>query len=73
MLTSCKRRLALNNRVACKCSAGDYSNDHTPLLLSDDCTYSHLPMLIHSFKYIVRKLTVDGKEFDMMGPNEEFE
>ena len=27
-------RLALNNRVACKCSAGDYSNGHTPLLLS---------------------------------------
>lgn len=27
---------------------------------------------IHSPKYIVRKLTVDGKEFDVMGPNEEF-
>lgn len=23
-------RLVLNNRVACKCSAGDYSNEHTP-------------------------------------------
>ena len=59
-------RLALNNRVACKCSAGDYSNEHTPHLISDDCTYSQLPMLIHSSKYIVRKLTVDGKEFDTM-------
>lgn len=66
-------RLALNNRVASKCSAGDYSNEHTPLLLSDDCTHSQLSMLIHSSKYIVRKLTVDGKEFDMLGPNEEFD
>lgn len=64
-------RLALNNRVACKCGAGDYSNEHTPLLLSEDCTYSELPMLIHSSKYIVRKLTVDGKEFDAMGANED--
>ena len=32
-------RLALNNRVACKCSAGDCSNEHTPLLLSEDCSY----------------------------------
>ena len=63
--------LALNNRVACKCIAGDYSNEHTPLLLSDDCSYSELPILIHSSKYIVRKLTVDGKEFDAMGPNED--
>lgn len=65
-------RLALNNCVACKCSAGDYSNEHTPLLLSADCSYAQLPMLIHSSKYIVRKLTVDGKEFDAMLPNEEF-
>ena len=66
-------RLSLNNRVACECSAGDYSNEHTPLLLSDDCTYSQLPILIHSSKNIARKLTVDGKEFDVKGPNEEFE
>lgn len=65
-------RLALNNRVACKCSAGDYSIEHTPLLLSDDCSYSELPILIHSSKYVVRKYTVDGKEFDAMEPNEEF-
>lgn len=65
--------LILNNRVACKCGAGDYSNEHTPLLLSDDCSHSQLPLLIHSSKYIVRKLTVDGKEFDALGPNEEFE
>ena len=63
----------LNNRVACKYSAGDYSNEHTPLLLSDDCSYSELPILIHSSKYVVRKLTVDGKEFDAVGANEEFE
>lgn len=66
-------RLALNNRVACKCSAGDYSNEHTPLLLSEDCSYSELPILIHSSKYVVRKLTVDGKEFDAIGANEEFD
>ena len=63
-------RLALNNRVAYKCSAVDYSNENTPLLLSEDCSYSELPILIHSSKYVVRKLTVDGKEFDVMGPNE---
>ena len=66
-------RLSLNNRVACKCSAGDYSNEHTPLLLSEDCSYSELPILIHSSKYVVRKLTVDSKEFDVMGANEEFD
>ena len=65
--------VALNNRVACNYSAVDYSNEHTPLLLSEDCGYSELPILIHSSKYVVRKLTVDGKEFDALGPNEEFE
>ena len=65
-------RLSLNNRVARKCSAGDYSNEHTPLLLSEDCTYSHLPFLLHSTKYIVKKLTADGKEFDAMLPYEEY-
>ena len=54
-------RLALNNRVACKCSAVDYSNEHTPLLLSEDCSYSELPILIHSSKYVVRKLTVAAR------------
>ena len=33
-------RLALNTRVACKCSAVDNSNEHTPLLYSEDCSYS---------------------------------
>lgn len=65
-------RLALNNRVACKCSAGDYTNERTPILLADDCSHSELPILIHSSKYIVRRLTVDGKEFDAIGANEEF-
>lgn len=49
------------------------TNERTPLLLSEDCSYSQLPLLIHSSKYIVRKLTVDGKEFDVMGPNDKFE
>lgn len=66
-------RLALNNRVACKCSAVDYSNEHTSLMMADDCSYSELPMLIHSTKYVFRRLTVDDKAFDAMGPNEEFD
>lgn len=66
-------RLTLNNRVACKCSAGNYFNERTPLLLSEDCSYSELPFLLHSSKYIVRKLTVDGKEFDAMGRMRSFD
>ena len=66
-------RLALNSRVACKCSAVDYTNEHTSLMMADDCSYSELPMLIHSTKYVFRRLTVDDKAFDAMGPNEEFD
>ena len=43
------------------------------ILLSEDCSYSELPILIHSSKYVIRKLTVDGKEFDAIGANEEFD
>lgn len=65
-------RLSLNNRVACKCGAGDYSNERTPLLLSEDLSYSELPILIHSSTYIVRRFTVDGKRFDEIVGSEEF-